>query len=215
MLSVASFYKLSQTIFTSQKCFNRKNISFQTPAETFESMISKMKVPLEISQLDAVITKLQNREIENFHLENQIKGPLDDQPDEILLKIFFYLDNFDLGKCAQTCKRLLRICHDKSLKYHLIKQCYQQDVCQFFKTLVNARKNDLAVKLMLEMPDFWIMDSNKIKVRHHTGYLIAKRTKSTKGSSELTNEDLPKWQNGKEWQCSVTNEIRSHLSYKL
>ena len=163
--------------------------------------------------LDAVITKLQNKEIDKFQLQNQIKGPFDDQPDEILVKIFFYLDNFDVGKCAQTCKRLLRISHDKSLKYHLIKQCYQQDVCQFFKTLVNAKKNDLAVKLMLEMPDFWNMD--KIKVKPRSGYTIAKRTKSTKGNSELTNGDLPKWLNGKEWQCSVTYEIRSHLSYKL
>ena len=39
-------------------------------------------------------------------------------PDEIILKIFYYLNIFDLAKCAQVSKRLMNICEDKKFKQY-------------------------------------------------------------------------------------------------
>ena len=67
-------------------------------------------------------------------------------PDEILLKIFSYLNYPDLGRCAQVSKKMQSVCFDESLKYHLMIDAYQ-NYSPFIKVLLqvtNFRKVPLA-----------------------------------------------------------------------
>ena len=84
-----------------------------------KSFISKMKVPLENTQLDAVVTRLQIEQDENFEPHNF--GPSDDQnfpvPNEIVIKIYEYLKTIDLSNCAQVSKRMRSLCFYQSLDY--------------------------------------------------------------------------------------------------
>ena len=78
-----------------------------------------MKVPLENTQLDAVLTRLQSEQDECF--EPHDFGPSDDQnfpvPNEIVIKIYGYLKTIDLSNCAQVSKRMRSLCFYKSLDY--------------------------------------------------------------------------------------------------
>ena len=40
-------------------------------------------------------------------------------PDELVLKIFTYLDLKDLGRCIEVCKRFRNIFHDEILWYNI------------------------------------------------------------------------------------------------
>ena len=78
-----------------------------------------MKVPLENTQLDAVLTRLQSERDERF--EPHDFGPSDDQnfpvPNEIAIKIYGYLKTIDLSNCAQVSKRMRSLCFYQSLDY--------------------------------------------------------------------------------------------------
>ena len=58
-------------------------------------------------------------------------------PDEILLKIFSYLNYPDLGRCAQVSKKMQSVCFDESLKYHLMIDAYQ-NYSPFIKVLLQV-----------------------------------------------------------------------------
>ena len=55
-----------------------------------------------------------NQNMETFK-ESIKRRKLEDMPNEVLLKIFSYLDTEEILKCAQTSKRMNEICKDKSL----------------------------------------------------------------------------------------------------
>ena len=55
-----------------------------------------------------------NQNMETFK-ESIKRRTLEDMPNEVLLKIFSYLDTEEILKCAQTSKRMNEICKDKSL----------------------------------------------------------------------------------------------------
>ena len=78
-----------------------------------------MKVPLGNTQLDEVMTKLQNEQEEFF--EPHDFGPSDDQnfpvPNEIVIKIYKYLNTVDLSNCAQVSKRMRSLCFFKLFDY--------------------------------------------------------------------------------------------------
>ena len=79
-----------------------------------------MKVPLENTQLDVVITKLQNNE-ENEEFRPYNFGPSADPnfpvPNEIVIKIYGYLNILDLSECAQVSKRMRNLCFHHSLEF--------------------------------------------------------------------------------------------------
>ena len=79
-----------------------------------------MKVPLENTQLDVVISKLQNNE-ENEEFRPYNFGPFADPnfpvPNEIVIKIYGYLNILDLSECAQVSKRMRSLCFHHSLGY--------------------------------------------------------------------------------------------------
>ena len=79
-----------------------------------------MKVPLENTQLDVVITKLQNNE-ENEEFRPYNFGPFADPnfpvPNEIVIKIYGYLNILDLSECAQVSKRMRNLCFHHSLEF--------------------------------------------------------------------------------------------------
>ena len=78
-----------------------------------------MKVPLENKQLDVVITEIQNDSIEEF--EPQDFGSFVDLnfelPNEIVIKIYSYLNILDLAVCAQVSKRMRSLCFHQSLQF--------------------------------------------------------------------------------------------------
>ena len=78
-----------------------------------------MKVPLENKQLDVVIMEIQNDSIEEF--EPQDFGPFVYQnfelPNEIVTKIYSYLNILDLAVCAQVSKRMRSLCFHQSLQF--------------------------------------------------------------------------------------------------
>ena len=71
-----------------------------------------MKVPLENTKLDAVIIRLQRERDKYFEPHNF--GPVLDPnfplPNEIMTKIYRYLNTNDLSKCAQVSKRMKSLC---------------------------------------------------------------------------------------------------------
>lgn len=75
-------------------------------------------------------------------------------PDEILLKIFSYLNYPDLGRCAQVSKKMQSVCFDESLKYHLMIDAYQ-NYSPFIKVLLQSKEFILVLKLMRTEPQFW------------------------------------------------------------
>ena len=79
-----------------------------------------MKVPLENTQIDVVIIKLQNNE-ENEEFEPHDFGPFVDPnfplPNEIMIKIYSYLNILDLLKCAKVSKRMRSLCFHHSLEF--------------------------------------------------------------------------------------------------
>ena len=79
-----------------------------------------MKVPLENTQLDVVITKLQNNE-ENEEFRPYNFGPFADPnfpvPNEIVIKIYGYLNILDLSECAQVSKRMRNLCFHHPLEF--------------------------------------------------------------------------------------------------
>ena len=78
-----------------------------------------MKVPLENTQLDVVITEIQNDSNEEF--EPQDFGWFVDLnfelPNEIVIKIYSYLNILDLAVCAQVSKRMRSLCFHQSLEF--------------------------------------------------------------------------------------------------
>ena len=78
-----------------------------------------MKIPLENKQLDVVITEIQNDS--NEEIEPQDFGLLVDPnfelPNEIVIKIYGYLNILDLSECAQVSKRMRSLCFHHSLGY--------------------------------------------------------------------------------------------------
>ena len=82
-------------------------------------VILKMKVPLENTQLDVVITEFQNDSNEEF--EPQDFGSFVDLnfelPNEIVIKIYSYLNILDLAVCAQVSKRMRSLCFHQSLEF--------------------------------------------------------------------------------------------------
>ena len=78
-----------------------------------------MKVPLENTQLDVVITEIQNDSNEEF--EPQDFGSFVDLnfelPNEIVIKIYSYLNILDLAVCAQVSKRMRSLCFHQSLEF--------------------------------------------------------------------------------------------------
>ena len=64
---------------------------------------------------------------------------MDTLPDEILLKLFRYLDLLDLGECVMVSKRFQRICHDRSLDYkenYAIPNLYKGSTSCYLKDLI-------------------------------------------------------------------------------
>jgi hypothetical protein len=64
---------------------------------------------------------------------------MDTLPDEILLKLFRYLEVLDLGECVMVSKRFQRICHDRSLNYrenNSIPSLYKGSTSCYLKDLV-------------------------------------------------------------------------------
>ena len=63
------------------------------------------------------IAKYQpNKKIHNRQLKMATRVfPLEDFSDEIILKVFCYLEKDDLFKCSLTSRRFRAICHDRSL----------------------------------------------------------------------------------------------------
>ena len=82
-------------------------------------VISKMKVPLENTKLDVVMIEIQNDSNEEF--EPQDFGSFVDLnfklPNEIVIKIYSYLNILDLALCAQISKRMRSLCFHQSLEF--------------------------------------------------------------------------------------------------
>ena len=89
-----------------------------------------MKVPLENTQIDVVIIKLQNNEEfvpYDFGPFVDLNFPL---PNEIMIKIYSYLNILDLLKCSQVSKRMRSLCFHNSLefirKFSMVKINYEK-----------------------------------------------------------------------------------------
>ena len=78
-----------------------------------------MKVPLENKQLDVVITEIQNDSIAKFEPQDfgWLVDPSFELPNEIVIKIYSYLNILDLAECAQLSKRMRSLCFHHSLGY--------------------------------------------------------------------------------------------------
>ena len=78
-----------------------------------------MKVPLENKQLDVVITEIQNDSIAKFEPQDfgWLVDPSFELPNEIVIKIYSYLNILDLAECAQVSKRMRSLCFHHSLGY--------------------------------------------------------------------------------------------------
>ena len=78
-----------------------------------------MKVPLENTQLDAVITRFQSEQDECFepHDFGQVADPNFPLPNEIVIDIYRYLNASDLSKCAQVSKKMRSLCFYQPLEY--------------------------------------------------------------------------------------------------
>ena len=67
---------------------------------------------------DDIIEEIKRRKISTLKLEelaNRPKPEFEELPNEVLQKIFSYLDPGKLFLCGQLSKRIRAICHDKSL----------------------------------------------------------------------------------------------------
>ena len=74
---------------------------------------------------------------------------MDTLPDEILLKLFCYLDVLDLGECVMVSKRFQRICHDRSLDYkenYLMPSLYKGSTSCYLKDLILLGEYEKAKK---------------------------------------------------------------------
>ena len=74
---------------------------------------------------------------------------MDTLPDEILLKLFRYLDVLDLGECVMVSKRFQRICHDRSLDYkenYLMPSLYKGSTSCYLKDLILLGEYEKAKK---------------------------------------------------------------------
>ena len=78
-----------------------------------------MKLPLENKQLDVVITEIQNDSIAKFEPQDfgWLVDPSFELPNEIVIKIYSYLNILDLAECAKVSKRMRSLCFHHSLGY--------------------------------------------------------------------------------------------------
>ena len=71
---------------------------------------------------------------------------LENLPDEILLKIFSYINFQELLQCGQVSKRIRAKCSDKSLWENIF--LYQKKVkAEFIKSILDRNCNSLAIKV--------------------------------------------------------------------
>ena len=136
-------------------------------------------------------------------------------PDEILLKIFSYLNIFSLKKCAQASKRLQSIALDSSLDYkdnRTMPSLYQQTLCLCVKHLIIERKYKIAKEV-----------ERKHCIRHHcqTMRLIWNRINMSENSfahftsAELMEKSDQPIEKSKEWHALVKINEREYLVRRL
>ena len=75
---------------------------------------------------------------------------MENLPDEILLKIFHYLNILDVGECVMVSKRFQRICKDKSLTYnenHTMPSLFKRTTSYYLKELITLGEYEQAMGL--------------------------------------------------------------------
>ena len=129
-------------------------------------------------------------------------------PNEILLKIFSYLNIFSLKKCAQASKRLQSIALDSSLDYkdnRSMPSLYQQTLCLCVKHLIKDGKYKMAKDLEAKHCKRWHCNTTRN---------IWDRCNSHENSFTRFTSAKP-IEKSKEWHASVKINEREYLIHRL
>ena len=116
-----------------------------------------MKVPLENKQLDVVITEIQNDSIEEFVPQDfgSFVYQNFELPNEIVIKIYGYLNILDLAECAQVSKRMRSLCFHQSLGY----------IGKFSMVILYKRTRIINVKELIKLGAYEQAKINYEKIR--------------------------------------------------
>ena len=135
---------------------------------------------------DDVIIEEIRRKISTLKLEELAARPeLEDLPNEVLLKVFSYLEPVDLIQCGQLSKRLRAICHDKSL-WQKVNLSWKKVSAEFINFILNNGCNHL------DLSNTDLKGSLNIKRLFQLKYLNLRCCKAAEGL--LKNQKQEKFQ---------------------
>ena len=110
-------------------------------------------------------------------------------PDEILLKIFHYLNILDIGECVMVSKRFREISQDQSLDYsknHSIPKLYKRTTSYYLKELITLGEYEKALVFYSQgWTNQWHLEDDITTDCRH--YSISMLVQAMKPSSEQDN----------------------------
>ena len=151
---------------------------------------------------------LSNREPNPPLIKHRTEKNFMSLPDEMILKLFSYMDIFNLKACAQVSKRLQRVALDSSLEYRnnrSVPSLYERTLCLCVKDLISNG-------LYKTAKDVEVRRCNRQHcktVRHIWDQIITSENTFTYFTSA---QPMPQ---SKEWHSSVKINEREHLVHRL